>query len=63
MIADNENPTPIHEVTLEEDELMERSSAPTVLDLRAAFKDLFTDLDTIVEAQQDLTAPNDRAPQ
>lgn len=63
MVADKENPMPIDEATPEKEELMERSSAPTVLDLRAAFKDLFTDLDTIVEAERDSASTNDRAPQ
>jgi hypothetical protein len=42
MIANEENPAPIHEATPEEEALLERSSAPTLRDLRARAKDLFT---------------------
>jgi hypothetical protein len=62
MIAEKESQTPIHGSTPEE-KLVERSSAPTVLDLRAAFKDLFADLETIVEAERDSNSPKDRPPQ
>ena len=53
MIADEENPTPVLEATPKEDAL-ERSSAPTVRDLRAAAKDLFK----TTEAESDSTRPN-----
>jgi len=41
--------------------LFERSSAPTIRDLRAAAKDLFTT--TEAEAGPDSTPPNDKLPQ
>jgi hypothetical protein len=63
MIVDKENPALNNETTPEEEELMERSSAPTVLDLRAAFKDLFIDVEAIVEAERDSASTNDRPPQ
>jgi hypothetical protein len=59
MITDKEKPAPGQEAALEEEVSQERSSAPTVLDLRAALKDLFTD----IEAQSDLTSPDARFPQ
>jgi hypothetical protein len=55
MIANEENPALIHEDTPEEGALLERSSAQTVRDLRAAAKDLLT----IIEAEPDSTPPND----
>jgi hypothetical protein len=55
MITNDENPAPIPEATPEVEALSERSSAPTVLDLRAAAKDLLT----IIEAEPDSTPPND----
>jgi hypothetical protein len=55
MTANEETPAPINEATPEEEELLERSSAPTVRDLRAAAKDLLT----IIEAEPDSTPPND----
>jgi len=58
MIANEENPAPIPEAAPEE-ALLERSSAPTVRDLRAAAKDLFK----TTEAESDSTPPNDGLPQ
>jgi hypothetical protein len=58
MIANEENPAPTQEATPEEGAL-ERSSAPTVRDLRAAAKDLFK----TTEAEPDSTPPNDGLPQ
>jgi len=55
MIANEENPALIQEDTPEEEALLERSSAPTVRDLRAAAKDLFK----TAEAEPDSTPPND----
>ena len=54
MIANEENPALIQEDTPEEEALLERSSAPTVRDLRAAAKDLFK----TTEAEPDSTPPN-----
>ena len=54
MIANEENPALIQEDTPEEEALLERSSAPTVRDLRAAAKDLFK----TTEAESDSTRPN-----
>jgi hypothetical protein len=45
MIANVENPAPTHEATPEEESLSERSSAPTLRDLRAWAKDLFTSIE------------------
>jgi hypothetical protein len=59
MIADKENPAPNHEAVLEEEESLQSSSAPTVLDLRAALKDMFTD----VEAELNLNSPDEGFPQ
>jgi hypothetical protein len=59
MTANERNPAPNHEAAMEEEELIERSSAPTVLDLRAAAKNLFK----IIEAEPDSTSPNDELPQ
>jgi hypothetical protein len=58
MISDEENPAPTDEAAPEERNLLERSSAPTVLDLRAALKDLFK----TVEEEPDSTPPNDSLP-
>ena len=55
MTVNEETPPLINEVTPEEEELLERSSAPTVRDLRAAAKDLFK----TAEAEPDSTPPND----
>ena len=55
MITNDENPAPIPEATPEEEALLERSSAPTVRDLRTAAKDLLT----IIEAEPDSTPPKD----
>jgi len=46
MIANEENPAPTRESTPEEEALLERSSAPTLRDLRARAKDLFTFIET-----------------
>jgi hypothetical protein len=59
MIVDEKNLALNQEATLEEEELLKRSSAPTVLDLRAALKDMFADL----EREPDSTSPNDLLPQ
>ena len=59
MTVNEENPTPIHETAPEEEALLERSSAPTVRDLRAAAKDVFT----TDEEEPDSTPPNDKLPQ
>jgi len=42
MIPNKENPGPTHETTQEEEALLERSSAPTLRDLRAWARDLLT---------------------
>jgi len=55
MIANEENPALIQEDTTEEEALLERSSAPTVRDLRAAAKELLT----VIEAEPDSTPPKD----
>ena len=55
MTVNEETPPLINEVTPEEEELLERSSAPTVRDLRAAAKGLFKTTD----AEPDSTPPND----
>ena len=59
MIANEKNPALNQEAALEEEELLKRSSAPTVLDLRAALKDMFAD----IEREPDSTSPNDRLQQ
>ena len=59
MIADKEILAPVHPDAMEEEELMEKSSAPTVLDLRAALKELFADLDKVIEAERNSASPND----
>ena len=46
MIANEENPAPTREASPEEEALLERSSAPTLRDLRARAKDLFTFIET-----------------
>jgi len=63
MIANEENPAPNQEATPEEEELMEKASAPTVRDLRAALKDLFADVETDARPETDSTSPNDSLPQ
>ena len=64
MIANEKNLVLNQEAMLEEEELLKRSSAPTVLDLRAAFKDLFmNDVERIVEVERESISPNDRLPQ
>jgi hypothetical protein len=55
MITNDKNPAPIPEAAPKEEAVLERSSAPTVLDLRAAAKDLLT----IIEAEPDSTPPKD----
>jgi hypothetical protein len=59
MTVNKENPAPIHETAPEKEALLERSSAPTVRDLRAAAKDLFT----TTEEEPDSAPPNDKFPQ
>jgi hypothetical protein len=59
MITNDENPAPIPEAKPEEEASLDRSSAPTVLDLRAAAKDLLT----IIEAEPDSAPPNGGLPQ
>lgn len=54
MIANEENPARIDEITPEEEAALERAKAPTVRDLRAAAKDLFT----MIEEQPDKTWPS-----
>jgi len=61
MIANEENPAPDRETTPEEEALLERSSAQTVRDLRAAAHGLLTT--TEAEAEPDSTPPNDKLPQ
>jgi hypothetical protein len=57
MTVNEENPAPIHETAPEEEALFERSSAPTIRDLRAAANDLFTT--TEAEAGPDSTPQNE----
>jgi hypothetical protein len=59
MTINKETPALIDEVKPEEEALLETSSAPTVLDLRAAAKNLFK----TTEAEPDSTPPNDGLPQ
>jgi len=59
MTVNEETPSLINEVTTEEEELLERSSAPIVRDLRAAAKDLFK----TTEAEPDSTPSDDRPTQ
>ena len=61
MIANEETPAPIHETAPEEGSLSERSSAPTVRDLRAAAEELFTTPEA--EAEPDSTPPDGELPQ
>ena len=61
MTVKEENPAPIHETAPEEEALFERSSAPTIRDLRAAAKDMFTT--TEEEEGPNSTPPNDKLPQ
>ena len=58
MIANEENPAPIHEATSEEEALLERSNAPTLHDLRGAAEDLFAN----IGAEPESTSSNDRPP-
>jgi hypothetical protein len=58
MIADKKNPALIHEAMPEEEDLLKRSSAPTLRDLRGAAEDLFT-----TEAEPGPAPPDDRFPQ
>jgi len=55
MIANEKTPAPIHETAPEEEALLERASAPTVRDLLAAAKDLFTTTES--EAEPDSPPP------
>jgi len=59
MIAIEEPRATIQEAVAEEDALMERSSAPTLRDLREAAKDLFT----TIEAEPGSTSPDHGLPQ
>jgi hypothetical protein len=59
MIANEERPALVSETTPEVEALVERSSAPTLRDLRAEAKDLFTN----IEAETDSTLPDDRPSQ
>jgi hypothetical protein len=59
MIANEKNLALNQGATIEEEELLKRASAPTVLDLRAALKDLLAD----IEREPDSTSPNDGLPQ
>jgi hypothetical protein len=59
MITNKEELAPGQEAAPEEEVSQERSSAPTVLDLRAALKDLFMN----IEAESDPTSPDARFPQ
>jgi hypothetical protein len=59
MIADKEKPALNQEAAPEQEESLKSSSAPTVLDLRAALKDLFAD----VEAELDSPSPDGGFPQ
>ena len=61
MTVNEENPAPIHEIAPEEEALFEKSSAPTVRDLRAAAKDLFTTAEA--EAGSDSTPSNGKLTQ
>jgi hypothetical protein len=61
MTVNVENTAPIHETAPEEEALFEKSSAPTIRDLRAAAQDLFTTAEA--EAETDSTPPNDKLPQ
>jgi len=61
MTVNEENPAPIHETAPEEEALFEKSSAPTIRDLRAAAKDLFTTAEA--EVRPDSTPPNGKLTQ
>ena len=58
MIANEETHAPIHEASSEEEALLERSSAPTLRDLRGAAEDM----SKTMESEPDPTSPNDRLP-
>jgi hypothetical protein len=58
MIANENNPLRIDEATPEEKARLERSSAPTLRDLRVAAEDLMAS----IAAEPDSTSPNDRHP-
>jgi len=55
MIANEERPALVPEATPEVEASLERSSAPTLRDLRVGAKDLFTN----IEAETDSTSPDD----
>jgi hypothetical protein len=61
MIANEKTPAPIRETAPAEEELLQKASAPTVRDLLAAAKDLFTT--TEAEADPDSPPPNGKLPQ
>jgi hypothetical protein len=61
MTVNEENPAPIHETAPEEEALFEKSSAPTIRDLRAAAIDLFTAAEA--EAGPNLPPPNGKLTQ
>jgi hypothetical protein len=56
MIANKENPWPTHEGAPDEEALLERSSAPTLRDLRSWAEDRLT----TIEAEPDPAPPDDR---
>ena len=55
MIANEERPALVSEATPEEEALLERSSAPTLRDLRAVAKDLLAN----IEAEKDSASRDD----
>jgi hypothetical protein len=59
MTADKEKQSLNQEAEPEKEEVLKSSSAPTVLDLRAALKDMFGD----VEAELDSPSPDGGLPQ
>jgi hypothetical protein len=59
MIVNEENPALTHEAAPEEEALLERSSAPTLRDLRGAAKDLFM----TIESEPDPVSSDDRPQQ
>jgi hypothetical protein len=59
MTTDKEEPILNHEAASKEEEISNNASAPTVLDLRAALKDMFAD----AESELDLMSPDDGLPQ
>jgi hypothetical protein len=59
MTANKEKQSLNGEAEPEKEEVLKSSSAPTVLDLRAALKDLFAD----IEAELDSPSPDDGFPQ